>query len=149
MRHDRLISIIFVLLFAFGLFAQTDVTTSRISGVVKESNGGALPGVTVEAKNTETGFTASAQSDNGGAYRLINLPTGKYAISASLSGFNTVSRALMIEIGQAPTVNFTLALSTVSEAITVTRSSGHSPSGTSVPFGSRLTTPISLAAVTG
>ena len=120
MRHDRLISIIFALLFAFGLFAQTDVTTSRISGVVKESNGGALPGVTVEAKNTETGFTASAQSANDGAYRLINLPTGKYTISASLSGFNTVSRALMIEIGQAPTVNFTLALSTVSEAITVT-----------------------------
>ncbi len=101
--------------------AQTDVTTSRISGVVKDQSDAGLPGVTVEAKNQETGFVATAVTGDDGSYRIINLPTGKYTVTASLSGFNTVTRPnLELKLGQAPTVNFTLQLSGVTETITVT-----------------------------
>ena len=116
----RFTTMAIVALLALGVFAQTDVTTGRISGVVKGADGAALPGVTVDAKNSETGFASTAQTDSEGAYRLINLPTGKYKIKASLSGFNTVERAIVIQLGQAPTINFTLGLSTVTESITVT-----------------------------
>ena len=118
-----LIAAIAMCVFAFAgvAFAQTDVTTSRISGVVADSSGAGLPGVTVEAKNQETGFAATAVSGDGGSYRLINLPTRKYTVQASLEGFNTVSRAnVELRLGQAPTINFTMQLSTVSETITVT-----------------------------
>ena len=118
-----LIAAIAMCVFAFAgvAFAQTDVTTSRISGVVADPGGAGLPGVTIEAKNQDTGFAATAVSGDGGSYRLINLPTGKYTVQASLEGFNTVSRAnVELRLGQAPTINFTMQLSTVSETITVT-----------------------------
>ena len=115
------IAVCIVLGLAGSALAQTDVTTARIAGVVKEASGSPLPGVTVEAKNQETGFTATAVSDKDGAYRLLNLTTGKYTLSASLSGFNTVSRPnIEVRLGTAPTVNFNMQLASVSETITVT-----------------------------
>lgn len=120
----RWITAAFVMcVFAFAgiAFAQTDVTTSRIAGVAHDPSNAGLPGVTVEAKNQETGFAATAVTGTDGAYRLINLPTGKYRVTASLEGFNTVSRPdVELRLGQAPTINFTMQLSSVSETITVT-----------------------------
>lgn len=101
--------------------AQTDVTTSRMSGTVKDTTGAGLPGVTVEAKNQETGFGSNTTTDVDGSYRLLNLPTGRYTVTASLAGFNTVNRPdIVLKIGSSPTVDFTLQLSAVSETITVT-----------------------------
>jgi Carboxypeptidase regulatory-like domain/TonB dependent receptor/TonB-dependent Receptor Plug Domain len=110
-----------LLALAIPAFAQTDVTTSRISGVVSDPSGAALPGVTVEAKNQETGLVITGVTGADGTYRLLNLPTGKYTISAALEGFNTVTRPnVELRLGTAPTINFTLQLSSVSESITVT-----------------------------
>ena len=93
---------------AASAIAQTDVTTSRIAGTVKQGDS-PLPGVTVEAKNQDTGFTTSAVSGSDGGFRLLNLPPGKYTITASLSGFNTVSRPnVELKLGSAPTINFSV-----------------------------------------
>jgi hypothetical protein len=109
----------------FGLagsaFAQTDVTTSRISGTVEDSSKAALPGVTIEALNTETGLRLSAVSDANGFFIILNLPTGTYRISATLDGFATATaESVRLLIGSTPTVNFTLQSARVSETITVT-----------------------------
>jgi hypothetical protein len=101
--------------------AQTDVTTSRISGTVADGEEAPLPGVTVEAKNQETGLTITGVTDERGFYRLLNLPSGFYTLSANLDGFLPVAREdVRLLLGSTPTVNFTLTPDTVSEAITVT-----------------------------
>jgi hypothetical protein len=125
MRKYRLTAVLLALLVALGLaataLAQTDVTTSRIAGTVKDNNGAPLPGVTVEAKNQDTGFATSSVTGTDGGYRLVNLPTGKYTLTASLGGFSTVSRPnIDLRLGSAPTVNFTMQLTAVAETITVT-----------------------------
>jgi len=103
------------------LAAQTDVTTSRISGTVEGADNAPLPGVTVEATNTETGLQLTAVTDENGFYRVLNLPTGIYKISASLDGFVTATADnVRLLLGSTPSVNFTLQSSSVSEAITVT-----------------------------
>ncbi|HEX8152515.1 MAG TPA: TonB-dependent receptor, partial [Thermoanaerobaculia bacterium] len=79
-----------------------------------------LPGVTVTAKNTETGLTQLTVTDSDGSYRILNLPTGKYTVSAGLEGFNTVEQTVTLRLGSAPTISFTLQPSAVSETITVT-----------------------------
>src|SRR5512135_1032981 len=78
---------ILILALALPALAQTDVTTSRISGTVKDADGGALPGATVEAKNLDTGYVATATSRSDGFFQLVNLPIGRYSVTASLSGF--------------------------------------------------------------
>ena len=73
MRRWRLQSwaaVLFAAVVAVGLagvaLAQTDVTTTRITGTVKDADGGALPGATVEAKSQETSFTLVAVTDSRG-----------------------------------------------------------------------------------
>lgn len=113
------------LLVVFGLagsaFAQTDVTTSRISGTIQDASGAALPGVTVTATNKETGLQQVAVTDEQGFYRVLNLPTGTYDITAELDGFATATAPnVRLLLGSTPTVNFNLQSATVSETITVT-----------------------------
>ena len=115
-------SLLAVLAFALAAnaIAQTDVTKSRISGTVKDAEGGAVPGATLTGKNQDTGLTAEATTNVEGFYQLINLPTGTYDISAALSGFRTVTREnVRLNLGSTPTLNFTIQLSTVEEAISV------------------------------
>ncbi len=106
--------------FATAAFAQTDVTTSRISGRVTDADGAALPGVTVEAKNQETGLQVVAVTTEDGRYRIFNLPTGSYSVTATLEGFGPANREIRLLIGEAPTLNFTLQPGTVTDSITVT-----------------------------
>jgi hypothetical protein len=103
------------------VFAQTDVTTSRISGTVEDSSNAPLPGVTVTATNTETGLVQTTVTDERGFYRVLNLPTGTYRIEAALDGFATATaESVRLLLGSTPTINFSLQSSTISESITVT-----------------------------
>jgi hypothetical protein len=127
-RNRRWACILAVLLLAIGLAApvsaQTDVTTSRISGTVDSGDGSALPGVTVTATNVETGLVLSEVTDENGFYRILNMPTGTYDIEAVLDGFATArAEDVRLLLGSAPTVNFNLQSSSVSETITVTAES--------------------------
>ena len=124
-RYSRGVCFLATLLLVLGLagpaFAQTDVTTSRISGTVEDAEGAPLPGVTVTATNTETGLVQTTVTDEQGFYRVLNLPTGTYRIEAALDGFATATaESVRLLLGSTPTVNFNLQSSTVSETITVT-----------------------------
>lgn len=99
--------------------AQTDVTTARIGGLVTDEANAALPGATVECRNTETGLTVVETTNETGGYRCLNLPTGSYSVEASLEGFATATAEVRLLIGTAPTVNFVLPQGTVTESITV------------------------------
>src|SRR4029078_2925683 len=102
-------------------FAQTDVTTSRISATVQDASGAALPGVTVTATNKETGLQQVSVTDEQGFFRVLNLPTGTYDVTAELDGFATgTAPNVRLLLGSTPTVNFNLQSATVSETITVT-----------------------------
>jgi outer membrane receptor protein involved in Fe transport len=124
-RYGRWACGLAVLLMVLGLAvpasAQTDVTTSRISGTVEDAEGSPLPGVTVTATNTETGLSLSEVTDERGFYRILNLPTGTYRVEAVLEGFATATaESVRLLLGSTPTVNFNLQSSTVAETITVT-----------------------------
>ena len=93
------------------LAAQTDVTTVRINGTVRDADGGGLPGATVEAKNQETGLLKSTTSRTDGSYTILDLPTGRYNVTASLSGFKSgVREGIRIDLGMSPTIDFRLQL---------------------------------------
>jgi hypothetical protein len=102
-------------------WGQTDVTTTRTSGTVTDAEGTALPGVTVTIRNKETGHTVSTITDESGFYRLLNLPTGEYALTAALDGFATAEQPdVRLIIGSTPTINIILQGASVTESITVT-----------------------------
>jgi len=98
---------------------------AQITGVVKDQSGAIIPGATITATNTETGFTRSAVSDEKGEYRLPALPPGLYAVSTELQGFSGETRPdIVLVIDQTAIINFTLKPAGITETVTVT---GESP----------------------
>jgi len=66
---------------------------ATVTGIVQDSSGAVLPGVTVEMSSPVLiERVRAAVTDSTGRYRLTNLPTGTYTLTAALPGFNTVRR---------------------------------------------------------
>ncbi len=63
---------------------------SAIAGVVKDTSGAVLPGVTVEAaSDVLIEKTRSVVTDGSGQYKIIDLRPGIYTVTFSLPGFAT------------------------------------------------------------
>src|SRR5512139_2349470 len=91
--------------------ASAQEQRATVDGVVKDAQGGVLPGVTIEAKNTQVGTTVSTVSDASGLYRFPSLAPGYYEVSAQLTGFQTSKvENLQLLLGQIKTVSFTMQL---------------------------------------
>src|SRR4026207_32123 len=79
-----------VLLTALPAAAQFD--RGQMSGTVKDSQGGVVPGVTVTVINLDTQLTRTTVTDSSGYFTIPNLPGGKYDVSAELQGFKKALR---------------------------------------------------------
>src|SRR5213596_2690594 len=66
---------------------------SAVAGVVKDTSGAVLPGVTVEiSSDVLIEKTRSAVTDGEGQYKIIDLRPGVYVVTFSLEGFQTSRR---------------------------------------------------------
>lgn len=107
------------LLLALGS-AVSAQTTGSIVGRVTDEQGGALPGVTVEARSPALQGARTAISDETGTYRLTLLPPGTYTVSVTLEGFATdTHKDVAVALDKDTVLNPVLRAS-VSEEITVT-----------------------------
>ena len=98
--------------------------TASISGVVRDSGGGLVPGVTVVVKDDATGRTYEAVTGADGRYQVPALQAGSYSVTASLSGFKTAEvKGVRLAPGQPVTIPLTLDVGNLTETVTVTSSS--------------------------
>jgi iron complex outermembrane recepter protein len=100
--------------------ASAQASTGIISGIVRDSSGAAIPGVTFRLAHQGTGITREAISNDQGAYRLEGLDRGAYRLETVLQGFETVTRETALEPGQTLELDVTLAVARLSEAVMVT-----------------------------
>src|SRR2546427_7652897 len=96
--------------------------TGNIAGVVKDTTGAVLPGVTVEAASPALiEKVRAAVTDGQGLYRIVDLRPGVYTITFTLPGFRTLKReGLELPAEFTATVNGQLVVGTVEETVTVT-----------------------------
>src|SRR5438093_41718 len=102
--------------------AIASAQTSSITGIVKDTSGAVLPGVSVEVSSPGLiEKTRSTVSDESGRYRVIELRPGTYSVTFSLPGFTTVKRE-QIDLTSDFTaqVNADLTVGTVQDSVTVT-----------------------------
>ncbi len=99
---------------------------STILGVVKDSSGAVLPGVTVEAaSDVLIEKVKSIVTDGEGQYRIVDLRPGTYSITFTLPGFNTFRRdEVQLPAEFTATINAELKVGALEETVTVT---GESP----------------------
>ena len=122
----RRVVICLALLSAGMLLAPTIASAQTgIAGVVKDTSGAVMPGVTVEASSPALiERTRTVVTDSAGQYKIVDLIPGTYAVSFTLPGFKTVKRGEIILEGTfTAQINVDLQVGAMEETLTVTAES--------------------------
>jgi len=119
---------LWLVLLAIPLLAATvavaqGLPTGTVAGRVAETEGLALPGVTVTAKSPALQGTRTAVTNVNGDYVIPNLPPGDYVVSFVMSGFQSVTRNIRVSASQQVPLNMKMSISAVAaEAMVVAQS---------------------------
>jgi len=99
---------------------------SAITGVVRDTSGAVLPGVTVEAASPVLiEKSRAATTDGDGRFQIIDLRPGSYTVTFSLEGFSSFKRdGIDLPSNFTATVNADMKVGSLEETITV---SGQAP----------------------
>ena len=119
MRFERRLALLILVLVGVPTLAHAQAS---IAGVVKDTSGAVLPGVTVEASSSALiERTRSVVTDGTGQYKIVDLRPGTYLVTFTLAGFTTVKQdGLELSGSFAAAVNAELRVGSVAETITVT-----------------------------
>ena len=90
---------VFMICSAQSVMAQP---TGSISGMVRDSSGTAMPGVTVQVMNWETGTARRTVTNDGGQYSLDNVASGSVDVTFIGEGFETTNKT--VQVGTEPAV---------------------------------------------
>src|SRR6266700_5579161 len=114
------VSLIFGFVFCLLVSAQ-DSTSGAIQGTVSDEQGAAVPGATVEAKNSSTNFSRTFTTDSDGRFTLMSMPPGLYVVSITKTGFAKLNQEnVELTVGRSISLNITLKVSGVSGEVTIT-----------------------------
>jgi hypothetical protein len=99
--------------------AQETLNQAAISGCVLDSQGAAVPGAIVSARQTDTNVTVEAVAEADGRFRFPYLRIGPYELRAKLTGFKESARPLVLSAGSAFDISITLEVAGIDAAVTV------------------------------
>ena len=120
MRTRRAGIILTALCLSFPLIAAAQTSGGRIVGVVQDSAGGVLPGVTVVVRNLATSISRETVTNDRGQYEVTGLQPGQYQVEAELVGFRRYSQGpITVQVNQSTRVDPALQVGDVNETITV------------------------------
>ena len=120
--------------------AAQGVTTAAVTGVVRDSQGGVIPGATIVAVHQPSGTSYETVSQGDGRYYIPGMRVGgPYKVTAMLAGFNPDAKDnITLTLGVSQDVNFELKVAAVTETVEVTATtdpvfaSSHTGAATSI-----------------
>jgi hypothetical protein len=121
LRRTLAVAVLGVFVAAVGHAAAQGVTTAEMTGLVKDAQGAAIPGATVTAVHEPSGTTYEAITQADGRFFIPAMRVGgPYIVTAHLSGFrDDAKKDIMLSLGVAQDVAFTLSVQGVTESVTV------------------------------
>jgi hypothetical protein len=94
--------------------------TASLQGTVTDASGAAVPGASVQVKNTGTGAVQTVASDTAGRFNVPDLIPGSYEVQASKTGFATVVHSgITLTVGAQSVVDFSLPVGQQTQTVTV------------------------------
>src|ERR1041384_377128 len=126
-------------LFAGSVFAQTS-TTGSIEGSVTDSTGAAVPGIAERVTSPNLISAQTATTDEGGRYKILNLPPGKYAVTVEAEkGFAKFERSdVEVNLSRASAVEISLQPAGAQASVTITDTAGAAVDVNGRPSGSKV-----------
>lgn len=114
------LAVALVLMAGFGSAVRAQgVQTSVVTGTVTTADGATLPGATVTVQSPAMQGVQTAETDVNGVYVLRGLPPGRYTVTFEMSGMAAIKKETDVSLGRTVTVDTVMALSGVSENVTV------------------------------
>jgi hypothetical protein len=92
---------------------------AEVAGAVTDTNGAAVPGATIQAREAATGATRTATTNGAGQFTLAGLAPGEYQLRVSSAGFQTVSRAVTLKQRDRSVVTAVLHVGAATEVVEV------------------------------
>lgn len=103
---------------------RSQTATGSVTGVVRDSSGGVVPGATVSLVNQGTNVSRRRMTNPAGAYSFVNVLPGNYALTVEKTGFKQVALPVFpLSVNQTLTENVTLQVGAVAQTITVSAQS--------------------------
>ena len=98
--------------------------SASMTGLVSDTTGAVLPGVSVTLSNASTGATFTQTTDNIGSYRFANVPPGRgYKATFALAGFTPSEISnITLSVGITRTLSAQLAVGSTSQTVEVSAS---------------------------
>lgn len=100
--------------------AWSQEVTASIVGTVSDPSGAPIKGAAVTATDADRGTVWSAQTNETGAYNLLRLPVGNYAVKVAAAGFATaVEPAFALVLNQTARVDVQMKIGQTNETVEV------------------------------
>src|SRR5690349_16262929 len=116
------IPVVFLTIFLFAAALSAQTFRVKILGTVSDTNGAAVVGLTVTAKNVNTGLERTTVTDEEGNYSFAELPIGEYEVTAdgASKGLETQkSTNVKVEVAGETRSDFALNPRTVDQIVTI------------------------------
>ncbi|MGC8550044.1 MAG: carboxypeptidase regulatory-like domain-containing protein [Acidobacteriaceae bacterium] len=104
-------------------YAQTAVT-GALTGVVTDSSGAVIPGVTVTITDTATGAKRVLKTNADGRYTAPLLKPATYLVTTQHAGLSASPVRIQVLVGQNAVANITMSAGKVSQTVTVSAETG-------------------------
>ena len=100
--------------------AQSGSGSGALEGMVVDADAKPVPGVSVDIRDSQTGYVRATVTDTRGRFVAPAMPVGSYVVEATLQGFApTRLSGVTVTVGHTETVGLTLTIAGVSESVTV------------------------------
>jgi outer membrane receptor protein involved in Fe transport len=101
--------------------AQSEATTGRITGTVRDSAGAGVPNASVTVSNPSNGTSQTVTTNENGEFNAVQLRPGDYTVEVTATGFGKSTQSgYHVEVGSALTANIALGVGAVNEEVLVT-----------------------------
>jgi hypothetical protein len=96
------------------------VSTSQITGIVKDSAGAVISNAEITLTQGDTGQIYKEKTNGAGQYILPNLPNGTYNLQVTSAGFERyIQRGIVLDVGSNPEINVALTVGAVTESVVI------------------------------
>ncbi|HEV2576704.1 MAG TPA: TonB-dependent receptor [Acidobacteriaceae bacterium] len=135
-RHAAAITLLTVLFLLCGTsLAQS---TNTLHGTVTDATGGLLQKATVSARDTASGRTVTATTDDQGHFTFSGLAAGLYTVRVTAPGFTAQTKSAVQVSADTSDLTFALTIGSTSENVTVAADPMHSVASALAPLNAKL-----------
>lgn len=100
--------------------ANAQLITGSVTGTVTDASGAAIPGATVTLTNTGTNNARTAESNQAGNFRFLQLESGNYTLRTQADGFSTsVREGVIVQTARSIALPVSLEIGTITETVEV------------------------------